>query len=99
MATTTTDHTTDPSRFSAELRNEVIYATAKHGEALREGGYISGLGDEVLVTDPAEFTHQDLATFYGLAASLIEGELATGVPLSPAEKQFVDRMVGYAGLK
>lgn len=102
MALTSTDPTTDSrreSRHADQLRDAAIVQTAQHGEALRAGGYTSGLGDEVLVTDPAEFSHEDVATFYLLAAQVIDQRLNHQQSLTPVEDRFVSRVLDHAGLE
>lgn len=94
-----TDPTTDQrreTRHAEQLRSAAVVETAQHGEALRAGGYTSGLGDDVLVTDPAEFSHEDLATFYSVASRLIE---RAQEGLSPVEHKFVSRLLDYAGIQ
>lgn len=99
MVTTTAPDPRRDMHHGDKLRDASIAEAAKHTEAVRAGGYTSGLGDEVLVTDPAEFTHQDLAMFYGLAARLIYRQPTTGVKLSQAEDKFVSRMLDHAGIE
>lgn len=102
MPTTATDPATDPrrqSRHADKLRDLAIVATRQHGEALRAGGYTTGLADDVHPTDPAEFSNEDLATFYTLGASLIVSSLTTQTSLSAIENKFVSRILDYAGVQ
>lgn len=102
MHTTPTAPSTDHRRTLAnveKLRGLALIATVQHGEAIRAGGYTTSHGDEVLPTDPAEFSNEDLATFYTLAAQLIEGHLLTQRHMTPAVEKFVSRVLGYAGVQ